>query len=482
MCWRPSFALITPTLLHIYVSLLNLYSPFYIIMGRTAAPVVRDQYHTWMIKWNWRPQIATVVVVVVVVASVIEEGVMAVDVEDIEVATSSQECQHSGRTLICDAKDRTKTIHLRTSPGPEVEKVFLYNARKVEVWSSVCVDLEVKQVEHVVTVEDEENSGKSTNNCDNMGMWSYKSSLYSLPPAVNHLYAEHSTLWNVSLEALGGDLTLISCHVKLLQINQTVEQHTLRFHSSVIDSNVRLHLGNQASLYIYNTTIQELHPRALVASGSAFVHLSGGTGMKTPHDIVVLQPGALVNISEYEGDVRFVVQETEEDYRLSTPSIHQRSSFSDTVVYILFSIVCLLLLVLVCLCVLWRKYCANSAEVKSRTLDKLQTSEEQPLVSISSNTPSQATQASSAQKSPTTSTSNNQAIPKLDAAPNEQKKQPVSEVTNTYLPFRSIIQAGYTATTAATHHFLTGGEEPPTDHSKTKHPTTVSHTEVRDTK
>ncbi|KAK8723477.1 hypothetical protein OTU49_011732, partial [Cherax quadricarinatus] len=446
----------------------------------TAAPVVRDQYHTWMIKWNWRPQIATVVVVVVVVvASVIEEGVMAVDVEDIEVATSSQECQHSGRTLICDAKDRTKTIHLRTSPGPEVEKVLLYNARKVEVWSSVCVDLEVKQVEQVVTVEDEENSGKSTNNCDNMGMWLYKSSLYSLPPAVNHLYAEHSTLCNVSLEALGGNLTLISCHVNLLQINQIVEQYSTLLYSSIIDTIVRLHLGNQASLYIYNTTIQELHPRALVASGSAFVRLSGGTGMKTPHYIVVLQPGALVNISEYEGDVRFVVQETEEDYRLSTPSIHQRSSFSDTVVYILFAIVvnivCLLLLVLVCLCVLWRKYCANSAEVKSRTLDKLQTSEEQPLVNISSNTPSQATQASSAQKSPTTSTSNNQAIPKLDAAPNEQKKQPVSEVTNTYLPFRSFLEASCRATTFATHHFLNKGEEPPTDHSKTKHPTTVSH-------
>nr|XP_045599141.1 uncharacterized protein LOC123758656 isoform X1 [Procambarus clarkii] len=242
---------------------------------------------------------------VAVVMAVLGKGDGEVLTGEIDVAPDSLQCQQKGPTLTCDAKDGTMIFNLRTDPKTDVKKVFLYNAREVKVWSSVCVDLVVRHAGRVMVIDDVADFGRNYTNCS-MNMWLYRSLLASVPPAVHHLHAEYSKLEKVMFEELSGDLTFISCHIDQLLVNQIVKHHTLTFHSSIIHSLVRLHLGDGTRLYLHNTTIDEQHSQALMVSSGVSVHLSGEHGTKTLQN-TVLQPGAVVNTSPYQGEVRMVV-------------------------------------------------------------------------------------------------------------------------------------------------------------------------------
>ncbi|KAG7177141.1 hypothetical protein Hamer_G000384 [Homarus americanus] len=258
--------------------------------------------------------------------------------QKLKVGVNAPYCEHRNPTLLCDYKNVNQVVNMVEQVNETVQKVFVYNAVKLQLSEAVCVSVMVNNVADVVVVKGEEHP------CDrHLTFSATNSTLNRLPSQVDHVHLEDTNITSLAIRVNITQLNVINSIIKVLDISSFFS--TVNFVSTHIDTFQRLHVTYGSELLLQRTKVDVLSPQAVVIDGGNLV-MRNSSAITVAEESVVMYPGSKLNLEQFSGNLRVKAMGRVGATSQTTPCSTRRPCNCETATsYLGAFVTCLLLLI-----------------------------------------------------------------------------------------------------------------------------------------
>nr|XP_053643213.1 uncharacterized protein LOC128696137 isoform X3 [Cherax quadricarinatus]XP_053643214.1 uncharacterized protein LOC128696137 isoform X3 [Cherax quadricarinatus]XP_053643216.1 uncharacterized protein LOC128696137 isoform X3 [Cherax quadricarinatus] len=262
--------------------------------------------------------------------------------EMLRVGINAQFCEHKGATLLCDYKDTQRMVHMDEELDSSVQKVFVYNAVKLQLSESLCVNVVLNNVVDVVVVRGEGQPCEAR-----LHLSTRNSTLDRLPSQVSYVHLEQSIFTSLATALSINQLIVINSTIKVLDISSTLQNGvTANLISSKIDTLEKLHARKGSELVLHKSSVHTISSHGLNIEGHVVLRESSIN--ISLDESVVMFPGATLKLDSFSGNLAVKVesQELNDRPQVTKPSCEPCISIPDKSYWGAF-ITCLILLIIV---------------------------------------------------------------------------------------------------------------------------------------
>ncbi|XP_042226070.1 uncharacterized protein LOC121869041 [Homarus americanus] len=259
----------------------------------------------------------------------------------LDVSVDALYCVLKGPDLSCNYTNGDQVVNMVEQVNETVQKVFVYNAVKLQLSEAVCVSVMVNNVADVVVVKGEEHP------CDrHLTFSATNSTLNRLPSQVDHVHLQDSNITSLAVKVNITQLTVINSIIKVLDISSLFTfGASINFVSTHIDTLQRLHVTNGSELLLQRTKVDVLSPQAVVIDGGNLV-MRNSSAITVAEESVVMYPGSKLNLEQFSGNLRVKAMGRVGATSQTTPCSTRRPCNCETATsYLGAFVACLLLLI-----------------------------------------------------------------------------------------------------------------------------------------